>query len=254
MKKITAIVQARMTSTRLPQKVLKDLAGKPVISQVFNQLSYSKLLSGIVLATSTDISDDPLEKWAIENGYNIFRGDLNNVLKRFYDAAISLNAELIVRITADCPLIDPEVVDKVIEKFINGDYDYLSNANPPTFPDGLDTEIFSFESLKKAYDNATLKSEFEHVTTFIVNHPEFFKIGNYSSTSNYEKLRWTLDNKEDYEFLSIVYKELYKPNSFISWKEVINFLESNKSLLKINEHINRNEGLIKSLNEDTKLK
>jgi len=254
MKNIVCIVQARMTSTRLPNKVLLVLAGQPVLTQVFNQLSHSKLLTTTILATSMDSCDDPLEDWATKNNKKYFRGSLENVLDRFFETAKEYNADVIVRITADCPLIDPEIVDQCIDGFNNGDYDYYSNVNPPTFPDGLDTEVFSFAALEKAYSNAELKSEIEHVTPYIKNHPELFKIGNFYSEVNYEKLRWTLDNKEDYDFLSLIYKELFKPNSFISWKDVISFLNQNINLQQINAHIERNEGFIKSLNEDKKVK
>lgn len=254
MKKIIAIVQARMSSSRLPNKVLMNLGGRPVIEQVFHQLSFSKKIDDTILATSFDKSDDPLEQWAKKNNIKYFRGDLNNVLKRFFDAAVKFNADIIVRITADCPLIDPEVVDEVIKGFLSGNYDYYSNINPPTFPDGLDTEVFSFSALEKTYKNAKLLSEIEHVTPYIRNNPDIFKIGNYSSENDFSHFRWTLDTIEDYEFISIIYEKLYKNNSYISWKEVIKFLNINKELIKINSHILRNEGYIKSLKEDQKIK
>ena len=254
MKQIVAIVQARMTSTRLPGKVLMDMGGKTVVGQVFNQLSFSKLLNEAVLATSTDKSDDPLENWARDNNIGHFRGDLYNVLKRFFDTAKKVNAHIIVRITADCPLIDPEVVDNVISFFLEGGYDYYSNTNPPTFPDGLDTEVFSFTTLEKAYKEAELKSEIEHVTPYIINHPEIFKMGNYKSEINYEHLRWTLDNREDYDLLTRIFNALRKENSFISHKEVMNYINADSDLLKTNAHVKRNEGYIKSLIEDKKVK
>lgn len=252
MKKIVAIVQARMSSTRLPNKVLMNLGGKTVVGQVVNQLSYSKLLNEVVLATSTDKIDDPLEKWAMEHNVRYFRGDLDNVLKRYFDTAKQTKADIIVRITADCPLIDPEVVDNVISNFLEGGYDYYSNTNPPTFPDGLDTEVFSFTTLEKAYKEADLQSEFEHVTPYIRNHPETFKTGNYKSEIHYENLRWTLDNREDYDLLTQLFTALNKENSFINYKEVIDYVHANSELLKTNAHIKRNEGYIKSLIEDKK--
>jgi len=250
MKRIVAIVQARMSSSRLPNKVLLPLCGKEVLWHVFNQLSYSKMLTDIILATSLDPSDDKLELWAIKNQKKYFRGDLNNVLKRFYDTSRSCDADIIVRITADCPLIDPKVVDSVIEKYQSGEYDYVSNTNPPTFPDGLDAEVFSFDSLKEAYFNAKLKSELEHVTPFIRNHPEKFRIGNYASEENHEHLRWTIDNNEDYILLSKIFENLFKEELYIDYKKVIQFLEGNKKLLEINSSIKRNEGFEKSLKED----
>lgn len=250
MTNIVCIVQARMTSTRLPNKVLLDLAGQPVLAQVFNQLSYSKLITNIVLATSSDPSDDALEDWAINKNKNYFRGSLENVLERFYETAKKYNADVIIRITADCPLIDPELVDKCIDGFDRGEYDYYTNANPPTFPDGLDCEVFRFSALEITYKNAQLKSEIEHVTPYIRNHHDKFKIGNYSSEINYSHYRWTLDNKEDYELLKIIYDKLYKDGAYISWISVIKFLDNNTELLKINSAIQRNEGFTKSLKED----
>lgn len=254
MNNIICIVQARMSSTRLPGKVLLDLSGKPVVAQVFNQLSYSKLLNNIILATTIDPSDDLLEEWAINNSIKYFRGSLENVLERFYETAKMYNADAIVRITADCPLIDPELIDICIEKFSVGNYDYYSNTNPPTFPDGLDCEIFKFSALKDAYRNAQMKSEIEHVTPYMRNHPEKYKIGNYISEINYENYRWTLDNKEDYVFIIEVYKALFKTGSFIKWHDVIDLLDANRDLVNINLHISRNEGFTKSLNEDKKIK
>lgn len=254
MKNIVAIVQARMTSSRLPNKVLMDLGKRTVVGQVFNQLSYSKMVNKVVLATSDDVSDDPLENWAVKNNVEYFRGDLNNVLKRFYDTAKEYTADIIIRITADCPLIDPEIVDSVIKVFLEGGYDYFSNTNPPTFPDGLDTEVFTFKALEKAFLNAELLSEIEHVTPYLRNHPEVFKIGNYLSSVNYENLRWTIDNKEDYEFLKNIFNNLNNNTTFIGWKQVIEFLSKNEEIQKINSHIQRNEGFIKSLNEDKKIK
>lgn len=243
-----------MTSTRLPNKVLLDLEGKPLLTQVFNQLSYSKLISDTVLATSVDKNDDRLIDWAIENNKKYFRGSLENVLERFYETSKMYKADVIIRITADCPLIDPYIVDKCIDGFNKGNYDYFSNTNPPTFPDGLDCEVFKASTLETAYKNAQLKSEIEHVTPYIRNHPEKYKIGNLVSVINYEHYRWTMDNYEDYEFILAVYKKLYKKDSFIKWEDVINLLSTNKELVSINSHISRNEGLIKSINEDEKIK
>ena len=203
---------------------------------------------------STDKSDDPLENWVKDNHIRYFRGNLNNVLKRFFDTAKQVGADIIVRITADCPLIDPEVVDNVISGFLEGGYDYYSNTNPPTFPDGLDTEVFSFATLERAYKEAELQSEIEHVTPYIRNHPGIFKMGNYKSEINYEYLRWTLDNREDYDLLTRIFNALRKENSFISHKEVMNYIDADSNLLKTNAHIKRNEGYIKSLMDDKRVK
>lgn len=247
---ITAIVQARMSSSRLPNKVMMKICNKPIIEHVFNQLSYSKYISKSVLATSRESNDDPLEIWAKNNNKNFFRGDLNNVLNRYYNAAVKFNASTIVRITADCPLIDPIIVDEIINKYLKDKLDYCSNTLVPTFPDGLDTEVFSIETLRTTYINAKLNSELEHVTPYIKKHPELFNIANFVSPINYSNLRWTLDNYEDYLLLENIYNSLYQENTYMSWEKVLSFVNKNKELNKINSHIKRDEGYIKSLNED----
>ena len=147
--------------------MLLPLCDKPVINHVFHQLSFSKRLSNIILATSNDVSDDLLKEWAKNNNRDCYRGSLDNVLERYYFAAKKYQGDVIVRVTADCPLIDPTVVDLVIDHFLSGQYDYFSNTMVPTFPDGLDTEVFTFAALEKAYKTAKWKSEIEHVTSYI---------------------------------------------------------------------------------------
>ncbi len=241
-----------MTSTRLPGKVLLNLGGKPVVQQVFNQISKTKLINEIVLATSIDKSDDLLEEWAKSSNNLFFRGSLDNVLERYYSAAKEFSADIVVRITADCPLIDPIIIDSVIELFNKGKYDYCSNTITPTFPDGLDVEVFKFTALEKAHKNATLLSEMEHVTPYIKNNPGLYKIGQFFSKTDYSSLRWTIDNKEDYEFLEQIFDKLSQENKYISWNSVIRFLKNNENLLKINSHILRDEGYVKSLLNDKK--
>ncbi|MCF6296413.1 MAG: glycosyltransferase family protein [Flavobacteriaceae bacterium] len=253
MTKTICIVQARMSSTRLPGKVLLDLGGKPVLQQVFNQISNAKLIDKIVLATSIDSSDDLLEKWAKNSNNLFYRGSLNNVLERYYYAAKEFSADVIVRITADCPLVDPKIIDSIIELFNKENYDYCSNTITPTFPDGLDVEVLKFVALEKAYINATLLSEIEHVTPYIKNNPQLFKIGMYSSKTDYSSLRWTLDNKEDYEFLKLIFNKFSNECDYISWEKAIKFLANNESISKINSHISRDVGYSKSLLNDKEI-
>lgn len=226
------------------------LCGKPVLERVFNQLSFSAEIEKTILATSVDRSDDLLEAWAHELGYSCYRGNLENVLERFYRAARENNAEAVVRVTADCPLIDPEVVDTIINGFIGGNFDYYSNTIVPTFPDGLDTEVFKISALERAFQEAELKSEKEHVTPFIKNHQAIFSVGNFESRVNYEKFRWTLDNPEDYQFIKSVYENLYRPRDYIHWKDVLRLIEERPGLAEINRHVERNEGYKRSLEED----
>lgn len=249
-KKIVCIVQARMSSSRLPGKMLKPLAGKPNIEQVFRQLSFSKRIERSILATSTDAADDRLYEWAAGNNTECFRGNLDDVLDRFYRAAEKSGADILVRVTGDCPLIDPKVIDSVIGLHLEKGFDYTSNVDPPTFPDGYDTEVFNFDALKRAWKDAVLKSDREHVTPFIRNGKDIFKTGNYVSGSHLEHLRVTLDNEEDYRLISLIYEKLYKENKYISLEDVLDFFEKNPESLEINKNIERNEGYKKSLGED----
>ncbi len=245
-----AIVQARMSSTRLPGKVLMPLGKRNVIGQVFHQLSYCRKLDRRILATSVDASDDPLAEWAHAESIEVFRGNLQDVLDRFYRTAKWANADTVVRITGDCPLIDPTVVDKVLAMFFEGGYDYVSNSNPPTFPDGMDTEVFTFASLEESWRIARLASEREHVTPYIRNHNTQFKIGNLENDENLESVRLTLDNPEDYKLISLIYDQLEKVGTFVSLHAVMNLVKNEKSLLEINTHIQRNEGYLSSLKKD----
>lgn len=208
MPNIVAIVQARMSSTRLPGKVLKPLGSKIVLARVIHQLSGSQRINQIVLATSIDGSDDALIGWARRAQLPYMRGSLHDVLDRYYRTATHYKADIVVRITADCPLIDPTVVDSVVERFLEGDCDYAANINPPTFPDGLDSEVMSFEALERAWVDAKLPADREHVTLYIRNNPERFKIANVAYHDDISKLRLTLDTPEDYEFLNRLIQKL----------------------------------------------
>jgi|WetSurMetagenome_2_1015567.scaffolds.fasta_scaffold110364_2 spore coat polysaccharide biosynthesis protein SpsF (cytidylyltransferase family) len=250
---IVCIVQARMSSSRLPEKMMMELNGIPVIEQVFRQLSFSKKINQRVLATSVDASDNKLFDWAVKKNIPCIRGSLDDVLDRFYNAAKIMKADIAIRVTGDCPLIDPEIIDKTIQMHLENEFDYTSNANPPTFPDGYDVEVVNFSSLEKAWKEAGLKSEREHVTPYIKNHKELFNIGNFEWEINYEQYRLTLDNKEDFELISIIHKKFYNENNFIKLNNVIEFLLENPKLIEINNFLVRNEGYQKSLKSDKKI-
>jgi spore coat polysaccharide biosynthesis protein SpsF (cytidylyltransferase family) len=249
MTNILAIVQARMSSTRLPGKVLKPLGSKTTVGYVFHQLAASKYITQAILATSTDHSDDPVVMWAKRAKIDCERGSLLDVLDRYYQAAKTHRADVVVRITADCPLIDSAIVDTVIEGFLENDCDYCSNINPPTFPDGLDAEVFSFAALERAWNNATYPVEREHVTVFIRNHPKHFRLVNVEHNIDYSALRWTLDTPQDYDFLNQVIQHLEmnhirEHHPRFTMNEVIALLEQDKHLLEINNNSTRNEGMI----------
>lgn len=247
---VTAIIQARMGSSRLPGKVLLPLAGLTVIDRVVAQLQYSRRLSGIVVATTTSPSDDPLVEHVRERNIRFFRGSEEDVLDRYYQCATCIGANNIARITADCPLIDPQVVDATIELFENSQVMYASNTEPATFPDGLDVEVFSYEALEWSWRETKLPSEREHVTQYIRKHPELFSRVTLESLVSLEQLRWTLDQVEDYNFLSQVFDALPHRDAPVLMDQVLQALHHTPGLQGLNKHIERNEGLKKSLAQD----
>jgi len=247
---ILAILQARVSSTRLPGKVLKPILGKPMLELQIRRILQSKLINRLVIATSTDTTDDSIEQLCKQVGVSCFRGSLNDVLDRFYQAALLWSPEHIVRLTGDCPLIDPEIIDEVITFYLNGNYDYVSNTIEPTFPDGLDVEVFRFLVLKEAWQEAKLPSQREHVTLFIYQQSEKYRLGNYKNPIELSNHRWTVDEPEDFEFVSQIYKELYPINPNFRMADILNFLEKRPELMGLNKKFHRNEGLEKSLREE----
>ena len=253
---IYAIIQARMGSTRLPGKVMMDLCGHPVLEHVVKRLNESKLINKIIIATSEDENNQPIIDFCKKNEVGCFVGSEDDVLDRYYQTAIENNVkdkDIIIRITSDCPLIDPFVVDKVIEEHVSKNNDYTANVIECTYPDGLDCEVFNFNVLKDAWINANLSSQREHVTLYIRDNPNKFKLGNVKNDKDLSCLRWTLDEKEDFIFIREVYKYLFNKDSFFTMEDIIQLLNEKPELLDINSKFTRNEGLIKSLNEDVDL-
>lgn len=218
---ILAILQARTSSSRLPNKVIKEVCNQPIIAFEISRILQSKKIDKLVLATSTNSEDDILETIAKQCNIDCFRGNLNNVLSRYYFCAKKYQASHIVRLTGDCPIIDPQVIDSTISLHLQTQADYTSNALPMhrTFPDGLDTEVMTFSALEKAYQNATTKEELEHVTYYIYTHPENFKIKSYKNDIDYSSIRWTLDYQEDFTLLKKIIET--KKNNTFSWKELL---------------------------------
>ena len=253
---IYAIIQARMGSTRMPGKVMLDLCGSPVIEHVINRLKESTLIDKIIIATSTNSNNKPLIDFCIKNELLYFVGSENDVLDRYYQAAKDNDIkedDIVIRITSDCPLIDPFVVDKVIKEHISTNNDYTANVIECTYPDGLDCEVFNFSVLKDTWINANLSSQREHVTLYIRDNPNKFKLGNVKNDVDLSDLRWTLDEKEDFIFIKEVYKNLYRKDSFFAMDDIVDLLHKKPELLEINSKFTRNEGLIKSLKEDVDL-
>ena len=245
---IGCIIQARMGSSRLPGKALmKSDSGKPLLYYVINQLRYCSKIKNLVIATTTNQEDDEIEKFANNNSVNVFRGKEKDVLDRYFQCAKKYSFSTIVRITADCPLIDPQIVDKVIEQFFSENYDFATNTLMRTFPIGTDVEVFSFSALNKAWENAQLPSEREHVTPYLRNK-ENSKIINVENDKNISNLRLTVDRIEDFELIKQILNNIsINP---IHLEDVLELFSRKPELIEINKHINHNEGFNKSLEED----
>lgn len=246
---IGAIIQARMTSIRLPGKVLLEVKGKPLIEYLLSQLEQVEHLDKIVLATTTNREDNPLVEYAAKRKINCFRGSEDDVLERYYKAAKNYKLGHIVRITADCPLVDTGVCNRVMETYLSTESDFVHTGL--TFAEGLGCEIFSFDVLTKAYQNARLSSEREHVTLYIHNHPDIFKITTLQNTTDDSRYRFTVDELEDFEVVKAIIEGMpeEKPGSFTAEK-VKKFLDEHPEIYQLNAAVVRKEGLLKSLQED----
>lgn len=232
---IIAIIQARMGSTRFPGKVMKNILGKPVLIHDLGRIRRMKSIKGIVVATTTLEDDDIIEETVrnYDEDIYIYRGDTYNVLDRYYNAAKMCKADAIVRITSDCPLIDPNVSDKVVEAFLENNCDYCCNNMPRTYPHGLDTEVFSFNSLEDAWKSANSHYEKEHVTPYIREHPEKFKLCNVKNEVDLKHLRWTLDYPEDFEFIKEIYNRLGE--RMFDMEDILKILNDEPYLIEINK-------------------
>jgi len=249
-----AIVQARMSSTRLPGKVMRDISGRPMLWHVINRLRAARSLDKIVVATSTDVSDDVIVRWCEDEGVLSYRGPLDDVLARYHGAARLHGAGIVVRVTADCPMIDPLLVDRAVKSFLTrtehgkGALDYLGLDR--TFPDGLDTEVFTFEALSRAFVEAALPSEREHVTPYIWKNKGLFRVSSLKHYRDLSSMRWTVDDKADLCFVRKVFNAFACPLRVFYMEEVLQLIYANIELLKINSTTIRNEGYLKSLEED----
>jgi len=245
-----ALLQARMSSSRLPGKSLFPILGQPMLFRQLARLGNSRKIDRLVVVTSTDPSDDALAEACHVHGTLCFRGSLHDVLDRFVQAAMPLQPKTIVRLTGDCPLTDAQLIDAVIDFFRAGNYDYASNCLPPTFPDGLDVEVMRYDCLLTASDEATLPSHREHVTPFLRADPDRFRLGNFASATDLSSLRWTVDEPEDFEFVCRVYEKLYPTKPDFSTRDVLDLLQEEPSLQRINLKFQRNEGTKNSLAAD----
>ena len=206
----SVIIQARMGSTRLPGKILKKLNGITALECFLNQLSYSKSLDSIIIATTTKSQDDVIVNFAKDHKINYFRGSENDVLDRFYECSKKFSVKDIVRITSDCTLIDPTIIDEIVDYYLSNSFDYVSNSIDRSYPSGNDVEVFSFSSLENSWLNAKKSSEREHVTPYIYNNPEEFSISQIKYSTNLSHLHWTLDREEDLTLIKKIYNSIDK--------------------------------------------
>lgn len=240
---VVCIMQARVGSTRLPKKVLKEICGKTVLEHDIDRLKRVKNISKIVIATTTEEKDIEIVDEAKRLGITCFRGSETDVLSRYYFAAKENNADAVVRVTSDCPLLDPEVTEATIKYYLDNKdkYDYVSNTLERTFPRGLDTEVFSFNVLEKAFKEAKLDRDREHVTAYLYTNKDKFSLGCYKSNEDYSNYRWTLDTEEDFKLINIIYDELYKENSIFYMDDILKLYKERKELEYINRDIEQKE-------------
>ena len=234
--RIVTIIQARMGSTRLPGKVMKDLGGDTVLARVVHRLRRAALLGEVVVATTTQPADDIILEECRRLSVQVFRGDENDVLDRYYRAAEWAKAEAVVRITSDCPLIDSEISDETVRRFLDQQPDYASNALARTYPRGLDTEVMTRQTLARAWQEAHQPYQRVHVTPYIYENPSRFKILSVRADTDYSSHRWTLDTPEDLAFVRGVYKRMGNDDSF-HWRDVLALLDREPALMDLNRNV-----------------
>ena len=250
--KVLAIIQARASSTRLPGKVIKEISGKTLIELMVERIKRSKKVNLLILATSLDSGDNVVEDICSKISLPCYRGSLNDVLDRFYKAALIYSPDIIVRLTGDCPLIDSIIIDNIIEMMVESDYDYISNTLNPTYPDGMDVEVFRFSALEAAYNNATFPSDREHVTPYIWRNSSYkggnlFKSHSFENKTDLSRYRLTVDYPDDFMVIQRLVAELGCQKD---WIEYVSFLNTHPEVQGLNSKHSRNEGYIKSVCQD----
>lgn len=239
--KVIAIIQARTGSTRLPNKIFCDLGGFPLLHHVIERLKPSKRLTEIVVATTKNVKDDSIMNWCNKNNVKCFRGSEENVLERYYMTADYFDADIIVRVTADDPFKDYRLIDKAIKVLQSKKMDFVCNNNPASFPEGLDVEVLTFDSLKRSFESSVSEFEKEHVTQYIHRNKNEFRIYNIENDTNLSHYRWTLDTKEDYQFVLEIYNRLYKKNNNFLTEDIYQILIEEPELIKINELVQKSQ-------------
>jgi spore coat polysaccharide biosynthesis protein SpsF len=236
---VVIIVQARMTSTRLPGKVLKTVLEKPLLMYQIERLKQVRLANEIVIATTTKHTDEPIVSLSRENSIPHFRGSEEDVLSRYYETAKAFQADAIVRVTSDCPVIDAKVIDKVIQLYVENypRFDYVSNTLTRSYPRGLDAEIFSFKALSEAHHETNVYADREHVTPFIYRHSERYNLGNLINEENQSRHRWTVDTEEDFELIKRIITYLYPQNPNFEMQDALHLFEMYPDWYSINAHV-----------------
>ena len=233
---IVAVIQARMGSSRLPGKVLKDINGRTMLARVVRRASRSTLVNKVIVATTTAPRDKAIIDECDSLGVPSFCGSEQDVLDRYYRAAKLFYAEAVVRITSDCPLVDPEIIDQVIQAFRKDGADYASNTIVGTYPRGLDVEVFTFSALEKAWREARETYQRVHVTPYFYQNPELFRLVPVTGAEDNSNYRWTVDTEEDLNLVRTVYARMNRDDSF-SWRDVLNLMKIEPELADINRHI-----------------
>jgi spore coat polysaccharide biosynthesis protein SpsF len=235
MSKVVGIIQARMGSTRLPGKVLKDLGGATVLARTVNRIRLARALNEVVVATTLERTDDAIIEEADRLGVRSFRGSEHDVLDRYYQAALDCEARVVVRVTSDCPLVDPHVADEIVNAFRSERADYASNTLVRTYPRGLDVEVMTMDALADAWRNAVEPHQRTHVTPYLYENPGSFRLHSVTTDADYSGHRWTVDTQEDLEFVRALYAEAGGRED-ISWKDLLT-VACRSELPKVNQHV-----------------
>lgn len=247
---IVGIIQARTGASRLPKKVMLKIMGKTLLEHYVHRVSRSALLDEIVIATTRKPEDDVIIDEAEKLGVNSFRGSEHDLLERYYKCAQKYDATVVVRLTADDPFVDPEVVDRAVGIFLDNNVDFVNNHFDPTYPEGLDIEVYSMKALEKSWKEAMLLSEREHVFPYIQNHPEFFKTITFRQYRDLSYLRWTIDYDCDFQMTKRVYDHLYDGKKVFLQEDILELLEKHPEISRMNAHIRRKEGVNKTKAQD----
>lgn len=251
--KIVAIIQARMGSSRFPGKVLKEVNGIPLLKYQFDRVEQSIFITETVIATTVKEQDSLITEFCEQNRISFYRGSEDDVLNRYYECAREYQADIVIRLTADCPLIDPGVIDDVIKIYIENDYDFVANTAPPegvTYPEGMDVEVFSLQLIERSAREAKKPSEREHVTHYFWRNPQLFSTYRIDLSKDFSAYRLTVDYPEDFDVIEAIIYELYTKDPLFSMYDIIKFLDSNPSIVEKNSYFSSNAGWKSSFQKD----